>query len=123
NANYPGIWFNLGFAYRQLGNFEQADAYYQRAIQNTPTDIRPYAERIAIAMNQGDKQQARTIAEQGITANPDSASLHALLASVLQEMGDQRAAQQRLAEAEAIDPDQPLVQNVRQQLQQAAKKR
>lgn len=123
NPDYPGIWFNLGFAHRQLGNFEQADTYYQRAIEKAPTDLRPYAERVAIAMNQGNKQQARTIAEQGVAANPDSASLHALLASVLQEIGDQRAAQQHLAEAEAIDPNQPIVQTVRQQLQQAVKKR
>ncbi len=122
NPNYPGIWFNLGFAYRLLGNLEQADTCYQRAIQNTPTDIRPYSERIAIAMNQGNKQQARTIAEQSVAANPASASLRALLASVLQEMGDLRAAQQRLAEAEAIDPEQPLVQSVRQQLNTAKKR-
>ena len=123
NPDYPGIWFNLGFAYRQLGNFEQADTYYQRAIEKAPTDLRPYAERIAIAMNQGNKQQARAIAEQGIAVNPDSASLHALLASVLQEIGDRQAAQQHLAAAEAIDPNQPIVQTVRQQLQQPAKKR
>ena len=123
NPDYPSIWFNLGFAHRQLGNFEQADIYYQRAIEKAPTDLRPYVERIAIAMNQGDKQQAHAIAEQGVAVNPDSAELHALLASVLQEIGDRRAAQQQLAEAEAIDPNQPIVQTVRQQLQQATKKR
>jgi tetratricopeptide (TPR) repeat protein len=121
--DYPSIWFNLGFAHRQLGNFEQADTYYQRAIEKAPTDLRPYAERVAIAINQGNKAQARAIAEQGVAANPDSAGLHALLASVLQEIGDRRAAQQHLAEAEAIDPNQPIVQTVRQQLQQAAKRR
>ncbi len=123
NPDYPSVWFNLGFAHRQLGNFEQANIYYQRAIEKAPTDMRPYVERVAIAMNQGNKQQARAIAEQGVAANPDSAELHALLASVLQEIGDRRAAQQHLAEAEAIDPNQPIVQTVRQQLQQATKKR
>jgi tetratricopeptide (TPR) repeat protein len=123
NPDYPGIWFNLGFAHRQLGDFEQADTYYQRAIEQAPTDMRPYAERVAIAMNRENKQQARAIAEQGVAANPDSASLRALLASVLQEIGDRKAAQQRLAEAEAIDPNQPIVQSVRQQLQKTVKKR
>jgi tetratricopeptide (TPR) repeat protein len=122
DPNFPSIWFNLGFAYRLLGNFEQAETSYQRAIQAESGDIRPYAELIAIAMNRGDKQQARDIAERGVKANPDSASLHALLASVLQEMGDLRGAEKQLAEAEAIDPEQEIVQSVRESLRTARKK-
>jgi tetratricopeptide (TPR) repeat protein len=122
NPNSPGIWFNLGFAHRLLGDFKQAEACYQRAIQAEPGDIRPYTELIAIAMNRGDKQKARDIAEQGVNANPDSASLHALLASVLQEMGDLRSAEKQLAEAEAIDPEQEIVQSVRESLRTAKKK-
>jgi tetratricopeptide (TPR) repeat protein len=122
DPDFPGIWFNLGFAYRLLGDFEQAETCYQRAIQADPGDIRPYSELIAIAMNQGDKQKAHDIAEQSVKANPDSASLHALLASVLQEMGDLRGAEKQLAEAEAIDPDQEIVQSVREALRTAKKK-
>jgi tetratricopeptide (TPR) repeat protein len=119
---FPGIWFNLGFAYRLLSNFEQAETSYSRAIQAEPSDIRPYSELIAIAMNRGNKQKARDIAEQGVKANPDSASLHALLASVLQEIGDLRGAEKQLAEAEAIDPDQEIVQSVRESLRTAKRK-
>jgi tetratricopeptide (TPR) repeat protein len=122
NPDFPGIWFNLGFAHRLLGNFEQAETCYQRAVQAEPGDIRPYSELIAIAMNQGDKQKAHDIAEQGVKANPDSASLRALLASVLQEMGDLRGAEKQLTEAEAIDPDQEIVQSVRESLRTAKKK-
>lgn len=122
NQTYPGIWFSLGFAHRQLGHFAEAEASYQHAIQVEPTDIRPYSEIIAIAMKQGDKQKAREIAEQSVIVNPDSAPLHAILASVLFEVGDQRAAQQQLAEAESIDPQQRIVQSVRQHLSTAKKK-
>lgn len=122
NPDFPGIWFNLGFAHRLLGNFEQAETSYQRAVQAEPGDIRPYSELIAIAMNQGNKQKAHDIAEQGVKANPDSASLRALLASVLQEMGDLHSAEKQLAEAEAIDPNQEIVQSVRESLRIAKKK-
>lgn len=123
NANYPGIWFNLGFANRMLGNFSQAEIYYQRAIETTPTDERPFAELIAIAMNQQDKPRAKQIAEQSVRLNPESASLKALLASVLQEMGDIRGAQRQLAEAEAIDSSLDIVQSVRQHLTAKKKER
>ncbi|HEU5229670.1 MAG TPA: tetratricopeptide repeat protein [Ktedonobacteraceae bacterium] len=121
---YPGIWFNLGFAHRLLGEFEAAKTYYQRAIQAETSDIRPYSELTAIFMNQGDVQQAREIAEQGVRAHPNSAPLRAILASVLIEIGDKNAAQQQLAQAEAIDPTLEVVQRVRQQMQaHIAKKR
>jgi tetratricopeptide (TPR) repeat protein len=122
DPDFPGIWFNLGFAHRLLGNFEQAETSYRHAVQKEPGDIRPYSELIAIAMNQGDKQKAHDIAEQSVKANPDSASLRALLASVLQEMGDLHSAEKQLAEAEAIDPNQEIVQSVRESLRIAKKK-
>ena len=121
DPKYPGIWFNLGFAQRRLQRFDEALEAYRRSIQQDPDDIRPYSEITAIYMNRGDKRQARAIVEQGIHANPESPHLHALFASVLSKLGDQRAAQQELAEAEAIDPDLEIVVRVRQQLQAAKK--
>jgi tetratricopeptide (TPR) repeat protein len=118
----PGIWFNLGFAYRLLGNFDEAEAGYKRALQMEPEDIRVYSELIAIYMNRAEKQEARRIAEQGVQANPESAYLRALLASVLFEIGDTRSAQRQLEEAEAIDPELEIVQSVRQQLNTAKKR-
>jgi tetratricopeptide (TPR) repeat protein len=120
--DYPGNWFNLGFAFRQLGHFDTAEESYKRAIRNEPQDYRPYSELIAIYMNQNEKEQARTIAEQGIHANPDSAHLHALLASVNLEMGDLRMAQRELQLAEQLDPTLPVVAEVKRFIS-AAKKR
>ncbi len=121
SPDYAGVWFNVGFAQRLLGHFDEALEAYRRAIRQEPTDIRPYAEMMAIYMNNNEIQQARAIAEQGVSTNPASAELHALLASVLAEMGDQRNAQRELATAEAINPDLEVIARVRAQL--AAKKK
>jgi tetratricopeptide (TPR) repeat protein len=120
--DYPGAWFSLGFAQRLLGNFDDAGAAYQRAIEQEPNDLRIYSELIAINMNRSDKQEARRIAEQGVQANPDSPELRALLASVLFELGDQHGALRHLEEAEAIDPEVEIVQRVRQQIQTTKRK-
>ena len=122
DPEYTGIWFNIGFAHRHLQHFDEALEAYKRAVQQEPGDMRTYSEMTAIYMNKGDKQQARAIIEQGVRANPDSAHLHALFASVLSTLDDQRAAQRELAEAEAIDPDVEIIPRVRQQLQAAKKK-
>ncbi len=123
DPNYPGVWFNLGFAYRQLGNFVEAEQAYKRGIEVEPTDIRPYSELTAIYMNRPDHELAQAIVTQGIEANPESAHLHALYASVLMELGDMRHAQRELQKAESIDPSLEIVQTVRELMQNKTKKR
>jgi tetratricopeptide (TPR) repeat protein len=119
---YPGIWFSLGFAYRLLGRFDEAEQSYVRAVEQEPQDIRPYSELTALYMNQSDQQKACDIIRQGVEVNPDSAHLHALYASVLYELGEGKAARRELAQAAEIDNSLPIVQQVREAID-APKKR
>lgn len=113
DSNYPGIWFNIGFAQRLLGNFAEAEQAYNRAIEIEPEDIRPYSELTAIYMNRPDKEKARAISKQGVDANPTSAHLHALYASTLMELDERRAAERELEMAEQFDSSLEIVQTVR----------
>lgn len=122
NPRYPGIWFNLGFAHRLLGRLDEAEASYKRALEEEPEDVRIYSELIAIYMNSQRKAQARTMAEQGVRNNPDSAAFHALYASVLFELGDVRGAQHEIREAEELDPELEIVRNVRHYIDKAKKR-
>lgn len=121
--NHPGIWFNLGFVHRLLGHMETAASHYRQAIEREPQDIRPYSELTAIFMNQPNQQEARRIVEAGLVANPDSAHLLALHASVLHVLGEERAAQRQLEKAEQLDPTLEIVQATRQQLESLKKKK
>ncbi len=123
DPNYPGVWFSLGFANRLLGNFEEAEKDYKRGIEIEPTDIRPYSELTAIYMNRPDRELAREIISQGVRANPESAHLHALYASLLLELGETRNAEHELQEAEALDPSLEIVQTVRDYMNEKTKKR
>ena len=116
NADYGGIWFSLGFAHRLLGDLDAAELDYQHAIQQEPNDVRAYSELTAIYMNKNEVEQARSIVAQGVHANPDSAHLHALYASVLDVIGDKRAARRELADAEAIDPTLEIVRSAHLQI-------
>ncbi len=123
DPNYPGIWFSFGFANRLLGNFAEAEQAYKRAIEIEPTDIRPYSELTAIYMNRPDQELARAIISQGVQANPESAHLHALYASVLSELGETRNAQRELQQAESLDSSLEIVQAVRTHMNEKTKKR
>lgn len=122
NPGYGGIWFNFGFAHRLLGHMAEAEQAYTQAIEHDPQDLRPYTELTALYMNRSARQQARELLEQGIRVNPASAHLHALLASVLFEIGDQREAQRQIQEAEALHPDLEIVQSVRDYIRSKKKK-
>ena len=123
DPNYAGIWFNVGFANRLLGNFAEAEQAYKRAIEIEPTDMRPYSELTAIYMNRPDTELARTIISQGVHTNPGSAHLHALFASVLFERGETREGLRELQQAETLDPSLEIVQTVREHFNQQTKKR
>lgn len=122
NPDYSAIWFSIGFAQRLLGRMSEAEARYQRAIEVEPHDPRPYTELIAMYMGEQRRTEARNLAAQSVHANPDSATLHALFASVLFEIGETRSAQHELNEAEELNPDDELVKRVRQYIDKNKKR-
>ena len=122
NPQFPGIWFNLGFAHRQLEELEDAEKCYQQAIEANPHDIRASRELAAIYMKGGQLAQAHAIIDQAVRINPESAHLHALLASLFLDQGDRRAAQRELKEAERIDPDLDIVQMMGQYIRSSKQK-
>ncbi|HTI13376.1 MAG TPA: hypothetical protein VL461_02250 [Dictyobacter sp.] len=116
DSDYPGIWFSLGFVQRQLDQLEEAEKTYLHGLQLTPEDIRFYSELTAIYVNRENFQQAREILEQGVRTVPNSLELHALLGSLLHEMGDRRGAQKQLEIAEQMDANADIVHSLKQQM-------
>ncbi|HLI05491.1 MAG TPA: tetratricopeptide repeat protein [Ktedonobacteraceae bacterium] len=116
NPALENVWFSIGMVQRILKRFEEAEATFKHAMEVEPRDFRTYAELAAIYMNQRQYPQARETLEQGIRNIPASAYLRALLASVFLESGDRRHAQAMLEEAERINPQDPMVQAVREEM-------
>ena len=122
HPQYPGVWFSLGFANRLLGQLDEAEQYYQKALTEESTDIRIYSELTAIYMQRSDSNKAQMLLEGALRQYPETAYLHALLASVLAEKGDRRQAQRHLEEAERIDPESDFIPAVRQQIASTRKR-
>jgi tetratricopeptide (TPR) repeat protein len=117
NPQYPDVWFSLGFAHRLLGQIDQAEQIYSQAIELDATDQRLYSELTAIYTTRNEADKAVDLLERGLHLIPDSAILHALIASVLFEQGNQRNAQHHLETAESINPELDIVKAVKTQMQ------
>jgi tetratricopeptide (TPR) repeat protein len=117
NPQYPDVWFSLGFAHRLLGQIDQAEQIYTHAIEIDPTDQRLYSELTAIYTSRNALDKAVDLLERGLRLIPDSAILHALIASVLFEQGNQHNAQRHLETAANINPELDIVKAVKEQMQ------
>jgi tetratricopeptide (TPR) repeat protein len=122
DPNFEGVWFNIGFAQRNLKRFEEAKASYLRSIEREPQDMRAYSELCAIYMNEREPGKARETVELGLRNIPKSAHLLALLSSIYMNGGDLRRAQEILAQAEEIDEKLEIVQSMREELNRRLKK-
>jgi len=81
-----------------------------------------YSELCAIYMNEREMGKAREIVERGLRNIPGSPRLLALLSSIYMESGDLRRAQSTLIEAEQIDPNNEIVQSMREELNRRLKR-
>jgi tetratricopeptide (TPR) repeat protein len=122
DPNFEGVWFNIGFAQRNLKRFEEAKASYLRAIEREPQDMQAYSELCAIYMNEREPAKARETVELGLRNIPRSAHLLALLSSIYLDGGDLQRAQAILAQAEEIDEKLEIVQSLRSELNRRLKK-
>ncbi|MCX6812269.1 MAG: tetratricopeptide repeat protein [Candidatus Berkelbacteria bacterium] len=71
---------SLGNAYRDSGQIDKAVESYKKAIENDSHNIFAYSNLAAVYYGQGDKNQAISILNAGIAANPSAKNLQTLLA-------------------------------------------
>jgi tetratricopeptide (TPR) repeat protein len=114
NPDFPGIWFNIGFMQRQLGQLEEAEESYERSIDESPAETGAYVELAAIYSDRGEYTEAEQLLDEGLEINPESADLLASMALVFIKKGEMQQAKEYLDEAEDIDSEQELVQVARQ---------
>jgi tetratricopeptide (TPR) repeat protein len=109
-------WLDIAEAHKMLGNIEEADASYRRAIELDTENEDLYYDFSKMYVESNQPSKAIEVIEEGLSNNPDSAVLNLYLASTYMEMGDYRQAEIFLQRAERIDPDLEEVKMFRQVL-------
>lgn len=112
HAELPEVWVHIGDLQAKLGQIDQAEQSYLQAIQVAPDESYPYVELASIytASNRFDK--AHDILDQGLMQSEDVELVAAHALSYVYA-NDLSKAEDYLSEAEEIDPENDLVQNVR----------
>lgn len=114
DPNVAESWVDIAEAHKMLGNLEEAEISYRRAIELDPQDEDLYYDLSKMYADNNQPSKAIEAIEEGISNNPDSAVLPIYLASTYMDMGDYRQAEIFLKMAERIDPELEAVKMFRQ---------
>lgn len=102
--NDPLIWGNLGIAHQDLGQWEEAERYFQKSIT-----LRPSAQGWFQLGNARLAQQQYTAAlaafDEAIQLDPQHAASHLQRGIVCKQLGDVAQAQESLMRAKQFDRD------------------
>jgi len=87
-----------------LGSWNQALAVYRAALEVEPSNLRVCIQAAQAALQLGDAQAARELAERGIRAAPRTAAAHEMLGVALEAAGKKADAKKALERAVELDP-------------------
>ena len=114
NAEDEEVWFRIGYLQSQLDRYPDAILSLQRSIALAPDLTEAYTELAGIHVAQKSLSKAREVLRAGLDVNPDAADLFAALSLVYLQGNDTRSAAKYLEQAEALDPEDEMVQQTRQ---------
>ena len=109
----PEVWTYLGNTQSVLGQKAQAIKSYHRSIDEGTENPDAYVELAAIYIEQEKIDKAREILEDALHIFPDEANLYAIFAMLELQSGNMRHAEEYLAMAEEIDPEDSVVIDTR----------
>jgi tetratricopeptide (TPR) repeat protein len=110
-AKSPGkarAWGNLGKAYQERGQFDEARAAFERALELDPKQVRALNNLALIYLNQlGEPRKARQLLERALALDPEDAPTHVNLGVACNQTDDPTAALKHFQIAFDADPDAP----------------
>ena len=98
-------FFLMGSILGQLGQFEEALAYYQKAIDLAPDKSQAYIGKTKALLIQGHTGEAESCYEQLIQRQPDSAEVVLQLATILLNHNQHEAAERRFLQALGLEEE------------------
>ena len=95
---------NLGFAYRESGDLEAAEARYRRAIELDPEYPRAHANLGIALLSQGEWEEAEGALRRAVRLDDDYAAAHHNLGFIQERVGVRLEAERHYRRAIELDP-------------------
>jgi tetratricopeptide (TPR) repeat protein len=109
-------WSDIGDAHRALGNIEEAETSYKRAIERGPHTPIHYSSLGLLYKEQGQFPKAIAVLEEGLRANPDSLNMHVYLIAAYLSQGEYQQAERFLDQAEQLAPGDEVLEDMRNEV-------
>lgn len=109
-------WETLAKAQQEQNLFEEAETSYKRAIELEPHEVDHYSNLGLFYKDTNQPAKALQILKDGLAANPDSALMHTILATVYMMEQDFEQAEKLLAKAERLEPGAEAIAGIRELL-------
>ena len=103
----PDIQYNLASALHRDGDYEQAEHYYNRALDQNPDHRRSYHALTVLLLEDDRRDDAISLMEGWVEDTPWSTTASVELAWLYEELGDLESAGQQLQFALEIKPSDP----------------
>lgn len=105
NADRPESWLNLGNLYMATGELRQAEAAYRRSLTLDQNFGPAYLNLADYLRQQGRESESRGVLDQGLSRQPEDASLWHALGLLQVRSRDPQAALESLRKAAGFAPD------------------
>ena len=110
---WPWAQYILAYVYRDTGKLREAEAAVKESVRLDASDADAWGLWASLAFGQSRWQEARDLAERGLTVSPDHVGCANLRAMALTKLEQPDAAQSALLSALAKEPENPLTHATR----------
>lgn len=113
----------LGNGFFDMKNFEEAEKWYSQALEKNPDDVDVRTDLGSTFMERAQPDVDRAIKEYqtALAKNPNHENSLYNLSLALMRKGDAAGARETLARLEKVNPNSPLIANLKQKLSQNQK--
>ena len=118
-VNNPKVWsgwFIKGWAHRRLGDFAPAQTAFLKCLELGETNADIYNELSICAVELGDKELSKTYLEIALELDEENVKLLSNLAFLNLRDEEYNRAYELLLKAQTIDPNDPAVKHLKQEL-------
>ncbi|NCD35126.1 MAG: tetratricopeptide repeat protein [Spartobacteria bacterium] len=108
----PADKLALGNIYNEQKKYDQAIRVYQEVISNNKNSVQAYVNLTIVHKLQGNVKEATSVAKEAVANNPQNASVHELLVSMLMENKNTQEYKDAVAGLRALNPEDSLLQSI-----------